>query len=219
MIRECRLLAAASLIVAMVGPASGEPISFDGSWKEQGFLRLWSNQYSFQGQHLEVTSDDTVSLIWRAVEPSLGEASKARWVWKVRNGVVATDLTQKGGDDRNLAIYFIFVDAETANGLTQKSARRLLRNPNTRALVYVWGGQHSPGSFLPSPYHPRLVTRVLRASGSGEYHEDVDLEADFRTAFGEEKNTLVGIGVSADSDDTDGLIQASIENLELVTSG
>ena len=61
-----------------------------------------------------------------------------------------------------------------------------------------------------------MITRVLRPSGVGRHIEEVDLEADFHTAFGAEKSILVGIGVSADSDDTGGRILASIENLELV---
>lgn len=211
-----RLFVAVFLYAATLGPAIAGPLLFDGSWKEQGFLRLWSNEYQFLGTKLDVTSDGTVSLVWRALEPSLRNADGARWTWEVREGVVGTDLRRKGGDDRNLAVYFVFTDVETAHNLSRNSARRLLRNQKTHALVYVWGGNHNSGSFLKSPYHPRMITRVLRPSGVGRHIEDVDLEADFHTAFGAEKSILVGIGVSADSDDTGGRILASIENLELV---
>jgi len=213
-----RLTAAAALSVFSLSSASAGSLPFDENWKEQGFLRPWSNDYIFQEDKLDVVSDGTVSLVWRAVDQSMADADSARWLWETRQGVEATDLTQKGGDDRNLAIYFVFVDAKTAENLTRNTARRLLRNENTRALVYVWGGKHSPGSFLASPYHPRLITRVLRESGTGRYREDVDLALDFRRAFGDAKDVLVGIGISADSDDTNGLIHASIENFELVSA-
>jgi len=217
MISACRLSVAACLYAATLGLANAGPLLFDNSWKEQGFLRLWSNEYHFLGRKLDVISDGTVSLLWRPLEPSLRNANGVRWTWEVREGVVETDLLRKGGDDRNLAIYFVFTDPETAKGLSRNTARRLLRNKNTRALVYVWGGSPSAGDFLQSPYHPRLITRVLRPSGTGRHNEDVDLDSDFRTAFGGEKGILVGIGISADSDDTDGRILASIEDLELVS--
>lgn len=209
-------LAVSVLVAALGGAALATPIAFDQSWREQGFFRFWSNDYAFLGDRLDVVSDGTVSLVWRAVEPGLGNATRARWNWNVRESVIATDLQRKGGDDRNLAVYFVFVDPETARGLTRNTARRLLRNPNTRALVYVWGGARASDAFLQSPYHPKLATHVLRPAGTGTFMEGVDLEADFRAAFGERKGVLVGLGVSADSDDTDGRIVASVENLELL---
>ncbi len=207
-------LTALSLMLS-VGRANAEPVVFDHNWKEQGFLKLWSNQYGFNNKRLEVSSDGTVSLIWRPLEVSERSAQFASWNWEVREGVKATDLSSKGGDDRNLAIYFVFVDAETARSLTSNTARKLLRNPNTKALVYVWGGAHSRGSVLPSPYHPKLKMHLLRESGTGDFAESVDFRADFKAAFKTVPETLVGIGISADSDDTGGRILASIDTLIL----
>lgn len=210
------ILVVSALVAAMGGSALANPIDFDRSWREQGFFRFWSNDYAFLGDRLDVVSDGTVSLVWRAVEPALGNATRARWNWNVRESVVATDLQKKGGDDRNLAVYFVFVDPETARGLTRNTARRLLRNPNTRALVYVWGGERASNDFLQSPYHPKLATHVLRPAGTGNFMEGVDLAADFRSAFGEQRGVLVGLGISADSDDTDGRIVASVDSFELL---
>lgn len=195
--------------------AVASPVPFDGNWREQGFLRLWTNDYSFRGSQVDVVSDGTVSLIWRPVDAELRGATNASWRWRVTEGVSATDLTQKGGDDRNLAMYFVFVDAETAKTLNASNARRLLRNKNMRALVYVWGGSHARGDMLPNPYHPALRTMILRGPGEGTFSERVDLAADYRRAFGSDPGVLVGLGVSADSDDTDGRVRASIANLRL----
>ena len=203
------------LAVGVCGAAVGAPVAFDGGWKEQGFLRLWTNKYDFRGDRLDILSDGTVSLVWRPVEPSLRDAGTASWTWQVAEGVAATDLTRKGGDDRNLAVYFVFVDAETAAGLTRNTARSLLRNPKTRALVCVWGGDHQRGAVLASPYHPGLRTKVLRTEETGRASESVDLAADYRAAFGAEPGVLVGLAVSADSDDTGGRIRASIADLML----
>ncbi|MEM6385150.1 MAG: DUF3047 domain-containing protein [Pseudomonadota bacterium] len=198
-----------------LGTLNAAPVAFDGQWKEQGFLRFFTNDYSFRGSQLDVVSDGTVSLVWRPVEGTERAARKASWRWRVTEGVGPTDLTKKGGDDRNLALYFVFVDEATAASLTGGNARQLLRNPNTRALIYVWGGDHAPGSILPSPYHPGLRTKVLRTGSAGTFSESVDLAADYQRAFGAAKGVLVGLGVSADSDDTKGRVRASLADLRL----
>lgn len=190
-------------------------VEFDGSWKEQGFLRLFSNDYVQRGGQLDVISDGTVSLLWRPVDQSERSAEAASWAWRVEEGVPATDLTVKGGDDRNLSVYFVFVDPDRADALAGRSARRILREESARALIYVWGGAHEVGSILPSPYSARLRTKVLRAADVGEFKENVNLLQDFRKAFGAEPGALVGIAVSADSDDTNGRIVAAITDLHL----
>lgn len=213
--KQVRTFAAVAACSLVFGGAWASQVPFDASWSEQGFLRLWTNDYSFRGTQLDVVSDGTVSLVWRPVEGAQQQATRAAWRWRVSEGVVPTDLTRKGGDDRNLALYFVFVDEASASSLSGGNARKLLSNPNTRALIYVWGGDHAEGSLLPSPYHPGLRTKVLRTAGAGTYAESVDLEGDFRRAFGQAPGVLVGLGVSADSDDTDGRVRASIADLRV----
>ena len=206
------------LTCAVFAPAAGtanEVISFDGSWKKQGFLRLFSNDFGQRGRQLDIVSDGTVSLLWRPVKDLNRSVESARWVWRVHEGVRPTDLTIKGGDDRNLAIYFVFVDPERVDALSGKSARRILQEDSARALIYVWGGAHPTNAILPSPYSPRLRSKVLRPSEIGQYREQVDLASDHRTAFGIEPGALIGLAVSADSDDTKGRIVASISDLQL----
>jgi len=204
-----------ALTLACITSAQAEAVPFDNTWKEQGFLRLFSNEYKLKGSRLDVVSDGTVSVIWRPVFPSAGDATKANWAWAVSQGVPATDLTRKGGDDRNLAIYFVFVDAETAKTLNRNSARKLLRNSSTRSLVYVWGGSHSKGTILNSPYSSSLKTKILRTGQSGKFSEQVNLVADYKKAFGSAPEVLVGLAVTADSDDTDSKIEAQISGLRI----
>jgi hypothetical protein len=198
------------------GSAFSKEIAFDQSWQEQGFMRLWSNDYDFLGSRLEIESDNSVSLIWRAVEPELRNASKARWKWSVSQGVKVTDLSSKGGDDRDLALYFVFGDPKVASRVPRAKARQVLQSPNMRGLVYVWGGEEPSRGFEQSPYHPNLLFQVLRPARVGEFMEEIDLQGDFIAAFGEQEVALIGLGISADSDDTNGLIRASVENLILL---
>ncbi|MFG6569331.1 MULTISPECIES: DUF3047 domain-containing protein [Sulfitobacter] len=214
---------AATLFIAFVALAANAPplyaqgktIPFDGSWKEQGLLRLFSNEYGLQGRRLDVISDGTVSVLWRPVSAALGTAKAAMWEWSVTQGVKGTDLTRRGGDDRNLALYFIFVDPQTASTLGRTTARKLLRDPNTRALVYVWGGNHAKGALLNSPYSTGLKSKILQTAQTGNFTENVNLDRDFVRAFGDMPKVLVGLAVTADSDDTDGKILAAIQDLQI----
>ena len=195
-------------------PATSEIIRFDKNWVEQGFFRLWSNDYGLNNSTLDVGSDGTVSLLYRRAPKSIWGAKTASWNWAVTETVTATDLTKKGGDDRNLAIYFVFVDPDSAKKLSRASARKLLTNPNTRALVYVWGGDYPRNQVLFSPYGPKtLKTVARRKAGTGSFSESVDLAKDFKRAFKQEIGVLIGLGITADSDDTDGKISASISDL------
>ena len=203
------------LALAMATQSWAAQVPFDKNWKEQGFLRLFTNEYRLGGNQLDISSNGTVSVIWRPVDDAMGNAGRASWNWAVTQGVDATDLTRKGGDDRNLAIYFVFVDEETARTLNRNSARSLLKNPSTRSLVYVWGGAHKRGAILPSPYSNALRTKILRGPGTGSFSERVDLGSDFRRAFGSAPGVLVGLAITADSDDTDGQIRAAISNLRI----
>lgn len=204
------LASAFALSLAVALPAGAQPLSFDGSWREQGFLRFTSNDYIQNGGSLQVVSDGTVSLLWRAVPDPLRGARSASWTWAVAEGVPVTDLRRKGGDDRNLAVYFAFTDAGTAATANPNRATALLRNPNTKVLVYVWGDDDGRGTLQDSPYLPGLKTVVLRQAGTGQHSERVDLAADFARAFGGPPEVLLGVGISADSDDTDTRIRASI---------
>ena len=94
--------------------------------------------------------------------------------------------------------------------------RQLNGNPNVRILQYVWGGNHSRGDVQQSPYAPGQGANViLRQAGTGRNSESVDFARDFATAFGGVPGALVGIAVSADSDDTDSMIRASVSDLAI----
>ena len=208
-----RTLAAAALFLAAL-PALAAPVSFDGSWKTQKFSLFSSNKYGFNGGSVSVVSDGSVSLAYRPLSESYWGASNAAWSWSVQEGVPATDLRKKGGDDRNLALYFVFLPSAEAQALKGASVRQLLTNDAARVLVYVWGGAHDRGAVLNSPYlGNRGKTIVLRGSGTGSAQENVNLERDYARAFGGGDAALVGLALSGDSDDTDSRIRATISGL------
>lgn len=209
-------LAAACLLSLMGATASAAPVLFDGSWKTQRFSLFSANAYGFRGDTLTVRSTGSVSLAYHALPMQRWPATRASWTWQVDEGVPATDLRRKGGDDRNLAMYFVFLPQAEAERLKGKNVKRLLRNDAARVLVYVWGGRHARGSVLDSPYlGKRGKTLVLRPSGTGAAREQVDLARDYARAFGGAPGALVGLAVSGDSDDTASMIKAAVSGLRV----
>ena len=206
-------LIAATLLAA---PAFAASVPFDGNWKEQRFSLFSSNDYGFNGGSMTLSSDGSVSLVYRPLPESSWPSTTAKWNWSVQTSVPATDLRKKGGDDRNLALYYVFLPADQAQALKGSSVRKLLANDAVRVLVYVWGGSQSRGAFLDSPYlGARGKTVVLRGAGTGSQSESVNLANDYAKAFGGQPGALVGLAISGDSDDTESAIRASISGLSV----
>lgn len=200
-----------------LGSAHAASVAFDDSWQEQRFSLFSSNDYVFGGDALAVRSDGTVSLVWRKLPPTYWHARKATWRWQVKKSVPPTDLTIKGGDDRDLALYFVFLPEQLAESAKGRNLMDLLDEPGVRVLMYVWGGDHPKGAILPTPYLGERGRTIIRhGAGTGDETETVDLATDHLAAFGEAANMLVGLAVSADSDDTDTSIDARISGLRLL---
>lgn len=212
-----RLLVVA-LCVTVTSPAdrlAAEEVQFSG-WTHQKFSLLGGNTWRQKGEELSVGSDGSVSLIWHALPEGSRKARTASWTWSVEQGVPPTDLTQKGGDDRNLSLYAIFVPADVVPTAENQGIRKLLENPDVRVLMYVWGGTHQRGDLLSSPHlGARGKTIIVQTAGEGQHEEQVDLRSDLKRAFGVSDLALVGLAVSADSDDTGTKIRARIGNLRL----
>ena len=204
----------AALTIATAAHAA--PVNFADGWREQRLSLFSSNDYSF-GESLQMVSDGSVSIAWSRVDRSDWDKRRASWVWQVDQGVPPTDLGQKGGDDRNISIYFVFLPQDQAEALANANIRRLMGNDQVRILQYAWGGNHSVGEVIMSPYGPpgQGATIALRPASTGVFREAVDLSADYARAFGGSPDALVGLAVSGDSDDTESFIRAAIAELVL----
>ncbi|WP_373636710.1 DUF3047 domain-containing protein [Yoonia sp. BS5-3] len=211
-----RQILATLTAISLALPAAAGPISFANGWQEQRLSLFSSNDYSF-GNTLSMASDGSVSIAWTRVSQSDWGSRGASWAWTVEQSVPATNLAQKGGDDRNISLYFVFVPESVAPSLQGANIRSLLGNDDVRIIQYAWGGNHGRGQVIPSPYGPsgQGVTIALRQAGTGSHSESVDLAADYARAFGGQPGALVGLAVSGDSDDTDSMIRAAIGNLVL----
>ena len=209
-----RILLAAAVSTATA--ASAGPVSFASGWSEQKLSLFSSNDYNF-GSNLSMVSNGSVSIAWSRVGQSDWGANGASWSWTVNKSVPATDLSRKGGDDRNISLYFVFVPADVAPTLSGAGIRSLLGRSDVRVIQYAWSGNNAVGSVIASTYGKSGtgVTIPLRQAGTGSATERVDLAADYARAFGGQKGALIGLAVSSDSDDTSSVIEAAIGNLSL----
>ena len=216
MSRMIAALCALFLTQSLAAPVAAlGPVELKDGWRTQAFSLFSSNRYGFGEDRITLVSNGSVSLTYRPLSEAFWSAERAAWSWAVAEGVPPTDLTLKGGDDRNLALYFVFLPEAEAQRLRGGNIRRLLRNDAARVLVYVWGGAHPRGAVLDSPYlDERGKTIVLRGAGSGQASEDVDIAADYARIFGGQA-ALVGLALSGDSDDTDTNIRAQVSGLAL----
>ena len=207
-------LAAACLLAT--GTAQAYQVKFDNSWTEQRFSMFSSNDYALNGNSLGVVSDGTVSLLWTSVPESQWGKKTAKWNWSFDQSVPATNLSLKGGDDRNMSVYFIFLPEDVAQSVKNKGVKALMGNPDVRVLMYAWGGSHKRGQVIKSPYlGERGRTVVMRNAGAGSASEMIDLAKDHQRAFGTPAQSLVGLAVSSDSDDTGAKVIGQISGLKI----
>jgi len=191
-------------------------------WEQMTFRRIPPTQYAAAGRdELVIDARASSSLIHRPLPETAFDMRRASWRWRVDEGVPATDLSQRGGDDRAIAIYFAFAPerARTRAAAGRTSLRRLLISGSGHILVYVWGGAGAPGAIVPNPYtRGRGVYLIQRpaSSATGQWQsEQVDLAGDHQRAFGQPPGILVGLAVASDSDDVDGVNQARIADLTI----
>jgi hypothetical protein len=211
MIRTLSLLS-----VLAAGPALAGPVDFANGWSEQKLSLFSSNDYRF-GNTLSMVSDGSVSIAWTRLPEAEWGARAATWTWTVEQSVPPTDLSRKGGDDRNISLYFVFVPQAVAADLSGAGIRALLGRDDVRVIQYAWGGNNPVGGVIASPYGTpgTGVTIPLRQADTGSHSESVDLAADYARAFGGAPGALVGLAVSGDSDDTSSVIRAALGGLVL----
>ncbi len=203
-------------IHTLIGFSHAQNIDFSQGWKHQGFFPKKKNEFLAQGTQLNIQAERSVSMLYKPLEKNAWHYEAARWQWQVNQGVPPTNLQIKGGDDRNIALYFVFLNREDAEKLKKPSITKLLNNKNARVLVYVWGGHHEINSVLQSPYlGSRGRTIVLQNKHTGTAVEEINLRLDYQNIFGNQDVVLYALALSADADDTESQIRAQISNLTL----
>ena len=218
-------IAAAIAFAAMIGiyPGAtassvlpfGPDLSANG-WQIMTFTHRKPARFTAQGPNtLLIDADRAVAVLWRQMKPAESNPAAAQWRWRIDASVGPTDLARKGGDDRAMAVYFVFSKEGQQSGSVDLPS--MMRSGQGYILTYVWGGSAPKGQFLPSPYLGEKARTIVLKSASDSIgnwvSERVDLRADYRRAFGTAAPALVAVAISSDSDDTAGRNVAAISDL------
>jgi hypothetical protein len=205
-------LAVATPAAAQERIATGPDLTRNG-WMPVIFRNREPTRFEPDGAHaLRVIAQSSSSMLSRSVDIDPRADRCLTWRWILDESTIpATDLGQRGGDDRNLIVSVGFAfDAERASlgeRMRFAAARTAAgREIPGRVLFYVWGGRHPRGAWVKSPYMDGAgVIRVIEPSPgpTGRWLEArADLAADFRAQFGAEPTRVVELAVGGDSDDT-----------------
>lgn len=198
-------------------PAAAESIHFApglAGWTNVAYPGIAPAHFAAAGEDtLAIATDAAAGLLWRPLPAAIRQPRAAQWRWRVDEGVAATDLSQRGADDRAVALYFVFSQRPGAAG----GPLQTLAAADVSALVYVFGGDKPRGALLASPHMGErgkfIVLRPAAATKQVWYAENVDLAGDYARAFGRAMPSLIGIAISSDSDDTGARNRALVQAL------
>ncbi len=162
---------------------------------------------------IEVHSDSGSSVLYRLVADDPINAKTLSWSWKVVNGLPATDLMQTDGDDRVLAIHVVFAEDDFMSrikGAFHPFARG-------RVITYVWGDDEK--AEFPHPHLPEqgfmMIKRTADTPVSQWFTETIDLETDYKRAFGKELPPVAYVAISGDADDLNATCLGLVKDIRL----
>jgi hypothetical protein len=217
--RKFMILAAAA---AVSGAAAAQSPLEAAGWKHLKFRKLTPTRFAPGADgSVAIEANRSSSILYRAVDIDPAATPKLSWRWRVDQGVPATDLSKKGGDDRSLAVLVGFA-FDRANATRGELARHRFESmmageaPPGVVLFYVWGGEGPAGRTIGSPYRRNNHLIVLRPASSptGRWlDEAVDVAADYRRIVGRAPTRVVQLGLCSDSDDSGALARGAVSAL------
>lgn len=155
---------------------------------------------------VRASADGTASALYRQLEIDVASTPWLSWSWRVEGSYgPGIDETTKSGDDYPARIYVV--------------RRGGLAFWRTRALNYVWASAQPVGASWPNAYAGDSVQMLAVNSGNDRAGEWVshsrDLRADWKAAFGEELDSLDGVALMTDADDTGSSMRAWYADIRL----
>ncbi len=187
---------------------------FDGDWSERWMpadlnrpLTRYSVVQDDGNAVLRADSDRSASAIWREVNLRPGASGSISWRWKVQRTVPDNlEEREKKGDDYAARVFVVF----GAQPFSRKA----------QALCYVWAASEPIGSVYPNPYYSRVQTIVLQSGDerAGQWIvESRDFVSDYREYFGVAPDSLTGIAIMSDTDNTGTSTTAWFDDITLNT--
>ena len=210
-------------VTALPGHAATSPADLAGSgWTHGEYQGVRPARFTAQPDGaLRIEADATGSFVWRRLS---GVVQCLSWRWRVEFGPPATDVTRRGGDDRAIAVAVGFAGFQPRAGAWQRAQHAIAQGAAGNhvlpraVLIYIWGGTATQTRFY-SPWLSGLghvqPLRHARSQTEQWFDERVDLDADWRAAFGGDPPLLQEIAIGCDVDDTRSRLDARIERIRL----
>lgn len=194
-----------------------------------------ANTLNCVGGALGIGSHGSVSLHHIRPPANHARGSRLAWEWRVTRSGGVSDLSERGGDDRNLAVLVAFRYDPEAASFKERLLRPLIEaregeDAPGRVLAYTWAGGTGAGGqaageassgppmrrMIESPFGGAAHRILVLRRGPGPWaREEIDLARDYRAAFGAGGYEIQHIAIAADTDDLGGEVEAQIRNLVL----
>lgn len=148
------------------------------------------------------------------------------WQWRVDDFVEDADLRKRKGDDTAIKVCVFFDLPLGQVPFVERQMLRMARAASDEVLpastvCYVWDARLPAGTALHNAFTHRVRYLVLRsgpAQATRWQAERRDIAADFTSLFGDESAQVppvIGVGVGADADNTQGRSLAYVAELRL----
>lgn len=201
-----KAIALTALILTGLPAAATDPLPVERRidmlrWQE----RIFKNSTTYrsvmlnQERVLRAEADGTASALYQTIKVNLNETPYLHWRWRIER-TFGPDIDERSqqGDDYAARVYLI------RNGG--------LAFWRTKAINYVWSSGNPAGTHWDNPYAGGNVQMWAMNSGddeAGDWHSHTrDIRADWREAFGEDIDSLDGLAVMTDSDNTGMMVRA-----------
>ena len=148
-------------------------------------------------------------------------AMRMAWRWRVDRDIPATDLSKSGLDDRPLAVHVWFPPKPEDVSFGDRLGALFGYPMIGQVLTYVWGGTAQRGAEMPNPHFEDSKLIVLRSGTTPTgvwFEEEIDIAADYQSAFGTPPPSKAYIAISADTDDAGGTSLAQLDSLKLLSA-
>lgn len=155
-------------------------------------------------------SEASLSMYRRDLSVAPSDLGRLRFSWKVPMLIEEADLARRELDDAPVRIVLAFDGDRSAfspkNAALSELSRLLTGEPLPYAtLMYVWCNRREPGTVVINPRSDRIRKLVVEGGprNLGQWLSyERDIRADFEQAFGEAPQTLIGVALMSDTDNT-----------------
>jgi len=190
------ILAALSFMQQSTANAAETVNIFNGSlngWKEKSFVDHTDYTINADGK-INAQCNASASSMYREIAIDLDKTPVLNWSWKLPSPGKYNSVNErtKTGDDFAARIYAV-VDTGTII-------------PNVLTLNYVWAGGEENGAHWNNPFYKKAHMVVVNdADQTGQWvSQSRNIKDDFQNYFARDIDTIDGIAIMTDCDNTGG---------------